>query len=123
VFQGRPTAGNEPYELPIVEGFTIFLEASRHVSGLAKRARYAMSHRTGKIEVTGIDEKRIYMRYHRSYRVEDYGRMIVAERNDEAYWLDQLTVLRGPTTALRHARTRDSRPWRDRRDRQHGVTD
>jgi KamA family protein len=123
VFQGRPTAGNEPYELPIVEGFTIFLEASRHVSGLAKRARYAMSHRTGKIEVTGIDEKRIYMRYHRSYRVEDYGRMIVAERNDEAYWLDQLTVLRGPTTALRHARTRDSRPWRDRRDRQQGVPD
>jgi hypothetical protein len=54
-------------------------------------ARAQRQHRTGKIEVTGIDEKRIYMRYHRSYRVDDLGRMIVAERNDEAYWLDQLS--------------------------------
>lgn len=123
VFQGRPTAGNEPYEVPIVEGFRIFLEASRQVSGLAKRARFAMSHRTGKIEVTGIDGKRIYMRYHRSHRKEDYGRIVVAERDDEAFWLDQLTVLSGPKSAYSHSRSRDSgkgRPWRDR---PRGVTD
>ena len=68
VFQGRPTAGNEPYEVPMVEGYRIFLEANRHVSGLAKRARFAMSHRTGKIEIVGIDDRHIYMRYHRAYR-------------------------------------------------------
>jgi KamA family protein len=55
VFQGRPTAGNEPYEVPILEGLHIVMEANRHLSGLAKRARFAMSHRTGKIEILGAD--------------------------------------------------------------------
>jgi KamA family protein len=100
VFQGRPTAGNEPYEVPIVEGHQIFLEANRHVSGLAKRARFAMSHRTGKIEIFGIDDRHIYMRYHRAYRKEDYGQVVVALRDDDAYWLDQLTVLSGPQSAI-----------------------
>ncbi|MEE8268235.1 MAG: KamA family radical SAM protein, partial [Gemmatimonadales bacterium] len=66
VFQGRPTAGNAPYELPIVEGYRIFTEANRLVSGLAKRARFAMSHATGKIEICGLDDRYIYMRYHRA---------------------------------------------------------
>jgi hypothetical protein len=85
-----------------------------------------MSHRTGKIEITGIDEKRIYMRYHRSHWKTDYGRVVVAERNDEAYWLDQLTVLSGPRSAVEHGRPRSNRPerqWRDRRDRAKGVPD
>ncbi|MGD8726233.1 MAG: KamA family radical SAM protein [Gemmatimonadales bacterium] len=103
VFQGRPTAGNEPYEVPIVEGYRIFVEANRHVSGLAKRARFAMSHRTGKIEIVGIDDRHIYMRYHRAHRKEDYGRVVVALRDDHAFWLDQLTVLSGPQSAIEAA--------------------
>jgi KamA family protein len=100
VFQGRPTAGNEPYEVSIVEGHQIFTEANRHVSGLAKRARFAMSHHTGKIEIFGVDDRHIYMRYHRAHRKEDYGQVVVALRNDSAYWLDQLTVLSGPQSAI-----------------------
>ncbi|MDH3457970.1 MAG: KamA family radical SAM protein [Gemmatimonadota bacterium] len=103
VFQGRPTAGNEPYEVPIMRSLNIFLEASRQVSGLAKRARFVMSHRTGKIEILGADDRFIYMRYHRSHRKEDYGRMVVALRDDDAYWLDQLTVVSGPTSAIEAA--------------------
>jgi hypothetical protein len=83
-----------------------------------------MSHRTGKIEITGIDEKRIYMRYHRSHRKNDFGRVVVVERNDEAYWLDQHTVLSGPRSAIEHGRPRSARserPWRDRPDRAQGV--
>jgi KamA family protein len=100
VFQGRPVEGNEPFEVPLVEGFHIFIEASRHVSGLAKRARFAMSHRTGKIEVVGIDDDHLYMRYHRSHRADDFGRILVARRDDEAYWLDQLEIVSGPDLAL-----------------------
>ena len=33
LFQGRPTAGNEPYEIPIVEGWKIFQQALTHGSG------------------------------------------------------------------------------------------
>ena len=108
LFQCRPTAGNAPYEVPIVEGLHTFLEANRHVSGLAKRARYAMSHRTGKIEILGVDELHIYMRYHRAHRKEDYGQMIVAVRDDEAFWLDQLSIVSGPDSALESAAGEES---------------
>jgi lysine 2,3-aminomutase len=114
VFQGRPTAGNEPYEVPIVEGFQIFTEANRRVSGLAKRARFAMSHRTGKIEIFGVDDRHVYMKYHRSHLEEDYGRMVVALRDDEAFWLDQLTVLSGPDSAIESAAA--YAPWADPED-------
>lgn len=100
VFQGRPTAGNEPYEVPIMEGLHIFLEANRMVSGLAKRARFAMSHATGKIEIVGADDTHIFMRYHRAHRKVDYGQMIVALRDDQAYWLDQLTLVTAPESLM-----------------------
>ncbi|HYF51380.1 MAG TPA: KamA family radical SAM protein [Planctomycetota bacterium] len=95
LFQGRPTAGNEPYEVPIVRGYEIFEEAKKHVSGLAKRARFVMSHETGKIEIVGIDEQRIYLRYHRAKNPADEGRFMVYERDDQAYWLDQLKPVPG----------------------------
>lgn len=103
VFQGRPTAGNEPYEVPILQGLDLFQEANRHVSGLAKRARFAMSHKTGKIEIVGADDRFLYMRYHRAHKKEDFGKMVVALRNEEAYWLDQLTLVSGPESAIEHA--------------------
>lgn len=91
LFQGRPTAGNEPYEVPIVEGYHIFEDAKKRVSGLAKRARFAMSHESGKIEIVGVDDAHIYMRFHRAKDPRDEGRFMVFHRDDEAYWLDQLT--------------------------------
>lgn len=117
VFQGRPTAGNKPYEVPIVEGWKIFLEANRHISGLAKRARFVMSHHVGKLEICGVDDDLIYLRYHRAHRREDYGRMIIARRDDGAYWLDQLTVLAGPQSAIEAAREHDLHGWSDRIER------
>ncbi len=91
LFQGRPTAGNEPYEVPIVEGYHIFEDAKRRVSGLAKRARFAMSHETGKVEIVGVDDSYMYLRYHRAKNPRDEGRFMVFHRDDEAYWLNQLT--------------------------------
>lgn len=100
VFQCRPTSGNEPYTVPIIEGHHIFTEANRHISGLAKRARFVMSHRTGKIEICGTNDSLIYMRYHRAHLPEDYGQMVIALRDDEAYWLDQLTLVSGTQSAI-----------------------
>ncbi|HQH73060.1 MAG TPA: 4Fe-4S cluster-binding domain-containing protein [bacterium] len=91
VFQGRPVAGNEPYEVPIVRGFRIFQNAIRFTSGLAARARYVMSHETGKIEIVGVDDDFIYMRYHRAVNEAQIGRMMIFQRDDSAYWLDQLS--------------------------------
>ena len=90
LFQGRPTAGNEPYEVPIVQGWRIFQEALARGSGLARRARFCMSHETGKVEILGLDDQRIYLRYHQARDPADLGRFFMRRRNDEAYWLDQL---------------------------------
>lgn len=95
VFQGRPTAGNAPYEVPIVEGYFIIEEAKRNLSGLAKRARFVMSHESGKIEIVGVDDRHIYMRYHRAKNPADEGRFMVFQRDDDAFWLDQLVPVRG----------------------------
>lgn len=88
VFHCRPTEGNEPYSMPIEEGYRIFQEAQRRVSGLARRARYSMSHRTGKIEVAALLRDRIVFRYHRAARPEMEGRVMEFERNPEAQWFD-----------------------------------
>lgn len=90
LFQGRPTEGNEPYEVPIVRGWEIFREALRYGSGLARRARYVMSHEEGKVEILGVDATRIYLRYHRAKDAALRGRFMVYKRDDSASWLDHL---------------------------------
>jgi KamA family protein len=95
VFQGRPTAGNDPYKVSIVRGWEIFREALRYGSGLARRARFVMSHETGKIEILAVDEKYIYLRYQRAKNATLRGRFLIYQRNDEAYWLDDLQPIVG----------------------------
>jgi KamA family protein len=90
IFQGRPTAGNEPYEVPITRGYQLVQDATRHLSGLAARVRFCMSHATGKIEINGVDEDHIYLRYHRAKDSTMVGKILVFHRDDDAYWLDQL---------------------------------
>lgn len=109
LFQGRPTAGNEPYEVPIVRGWHIFRDALRQVSGLAARARYAMSHETGKIEICGADQRYIYLRYHRSKYAQNEGQFFVCKRNDEACWLDQLEPAEGSYVPCGVSFARDDR--------------
>lgn len=93
LFQGRPTAGNAPYEVPIVRGWQIFREALRLGSGLARRARFVMSHETGKVEIMAVDDRHIYLRYQRAKDATLRGRFLVCKRNDQACWLDDLTIL------------------------------
>ncbi len=95
VFQGRPTEGNEPFETPIVEAYFKIEEAKKKCSGLAKRLKFAMSHESGKVEILGVDERHIYLKYHRAKNAEDEQRMLVCHRDDQAYWLDQLRPVSG----------------------------
>jgi lysine 2,3-aminomutase len=88
IFQCRPASGNKPYTVPIETGYEIVAQAKSLVSGLAKRARYTMSHATGKIEILGKTKDRVYFRYHRAFRDEDSGRFMVFKSNPQACWLD-----------------------------------
>jgi lysine 2,3-aminomutase len=88
IFQCRPTAGNKTFAVPIEEGLEIFEQARMKCSGLAKRARYVMSHAVGKIEVLGMTEDLIHFKYLRAANPEEKARFFVCRRNPEAYWLD-----------------------------------
>jgi len=103
VFQCRPALGNKAYAVPIEEAYQIFDRANSMVSGLAKRSRFVMSHVSGKIEVTGIDEHNLYLRYHRAADDGDSGKSIVARRNPDAYWFSDYEAVEDALTAdLQH---------------------
>jgi KamA family protein len=88
VFQCRPAVGNKAYTVPIEEGYEIVEQAKSLVSGLAKRARYTMSHTTGKIEILGKTKEFVYFKYHRAARDQDSGRFLVFRSNPNACWFD-----------------------------------
>ncbi|MCP4573921.1 MAG: 4Fe-4S cluster-binding domain-containing protein [bacterium] len=96
VFQGRPAIGNESYVVPLVRGWRLFDAARRRCSGLSRRVRFAMSHASGKIEVLGVDDQHIYLRYHRARNAADESRIMVARRDDHANWFDDLELLEPP---------------------------
>jgi len=89
-FQCRPTEGNLPFALTMVEAYQALEKAKAMVSGLAKRARLVMSHESGKIEMVGLNRRHIYLRYHRARDPQDEGRFMTFRRDDNAYWLDDL---------------------------------
>jgi lysine 2,3-aminomutase len=88
IFQCRPAVGNKTYTVPIEEGYEIVERAKALVSGLAKRARFVMSHSTGKIEIVGKTEDLVYFKYHRAADDADSGRFLTFASNPDAYWLD-----------------------------------
>ncbi|MCB2229574.1 KamA family radical SAM protein [bacterium] len=94
-FQCRPTVGNRPYAVPITEAYQTLEAAKRQVSGLAKRARYVMSHALGKIEIVGMNEDYFFLKFHRARYQEDEGRFMIFYRHDKAYWLDDLVPADG----------------------------
>jgi len=88
VFLCRPTLGNEPFAIPVEEGYEIFEQARSLCSGLAKRARLVMSHETGKVEVVGISKGRVFFKYNRSVDIENDAKFLVFNSNPDAYWFD-----------------------------------
>ena len=88
IFQCRPALGNRAYTVPVEAGYEIVEQAKARVSGLAKRARYVMSHSTGKVEIIGKTKELVYFRYHRAARDADSGRLLACKSNPDAYWLD-----------------------------------
>ena len=88
VFQCRPAVGNKAYVVPIEQGYDIFEQARSMVSGLAKRARYVMSHHTGKIEIIAKDAQYTYLKYHRMPDDIVNNRFMKVKNNPQACWLN-----------------------------------
>ncbi|WAC04382.1 MAG: KamA family radical SAM protein [Methanoregula sp.] len=88
VFQCRPSLGNRFFQTPVERSYEIIQQAWQACSGLAKRARFVMSHTTGKIEIVGKSAHHIYMRYHQAANRADMGKMLVFRSNPIALWFD-----------------------------------
>ncbi|VAX23759.1 Lysine 2,3-aminomutase related protein [hydrothermal vent metagenome] len=88
VFQCRPTSGNKMFSLPLEQAYEIFEKAKSMCSGLGKRARFAMSHATGKIEVVGKMEGHIFFKYHRAPNKAKRSTLLAYKSNPKARWFD-----------------------------------
>ena len=88
VFQCRPTMGNHFFQVPVERSYEIIQQAWQTCSGLAKRARFVMSHATGKIEIVGKTANHVFMRYHQAADKADIGKMLVFRSNPLARWFD-----------------------------------
>ncbi|WP_048152760.1 KamA family radical SAM protein [Methanolacinia paynteri] len=88
LFQCRPAAGNRHFTVPVESTYEIYEKAKRSLSGLAKRARYVMSHATGKIEVIGMDPEKVYMKYHQAANPHEIGKVMSFKRDPKALWFD-----------------------------------
>lgn len=96
LFQCRPVQGSRHSQVPLEEGYGIFEQAKIRMSGLAKRARYIMSHYTGKIEILGIERvdgrPQLFLKYHQARNPEDLGRLFSLTLQPGACWLDDLVA-------------------------------
>jgi len=93
VFQCRPTLGNYLFGMPVEESYLVFEKARASCSGLAKRARFVMSHASGKIEVVGKTDAATYFKYHQAADPRDVGRFLAFKSNPEAFWFDDYTEI------------------------------
>jgi KamA family protein len=88
VFQCRPSIGNRFFQIPVERSYQIIQQAWKACSGLAKRARFVMSHASGKIEIVGKTAQHVFMRYHQAADPKDIGKFMVFPCNKQATWFD-----------------------------------
>ncbi|MBU2559654.1 KamA family radical SAM protein [archaeon] len=91
VFQCRPVKRvKKGFQVPLHQGFTIVENAKKLLDGHSKRFRYIMAHRTGKIEIIGIDGDDIYFKYHQAKKPKNLGKIFKKKISENAAWLDDL---------------------------------
>lgn len=88
IFQCRPVKGvKNQFQVPLVKAVKIIEEAKVNMSGLSKRLRFCMSHPTGKIEILGIHQEKLVLKYHQAKRAQNSGQILMKEIDNLATWL------------------------------------
>lgn len=100
VFQCRPVKRvKHQFQVPLQSGYEIVEGAKSMLNGHSKRFKYIMSHKTGKIEIVGIMDDEIYLKYHQAKDPNNIGLFFKMGLNDTAGWLDELEQVSPPTFA------------------------
>jgi len=91
LFQCRPVKRVKcNFQVPLGKAIEIVEEAKKQCNGLSKQFRYIMSHRTGKIEILGIFDNKIYFKFHQAKNKNKIGKIFTKPVNEKAYWLEEL---------------------------------
>ncbi len=91
VFQCRPvTRVKNAFQVPLRRGYEIVENAKKRLNGHSKRFKYIMSHQTGKIEIVGVMNDSIYLKYHQAKDPANIGKFFERKINETAGWLDEL---------------------------------
>lgn len=91
VFQCRPVKRvKHGFQVTIKEGVRIINETRARLDGYSKRFRYAMSHRTGKIEIIDIIGDEVYLKYHQAKNPKNHNKFFKRKLTPNAGWLDDL---------------------------------
>jgi len=91
VFQCRPVKRvKSQFQLPLARGIRIVEDAKKLLNGHSKRFKYIMAHRTGKIEILGVMDGELYMKYHQAKNPANLGRLFKRRLDPTAGWLDDL---------------------------------
>ncbi len=89
VFQCRPVSRvKHSFQLPFYKGYKIVEDAKKLLNGHAKRFKFVMSHKTGKVEIVGMDKKYIYFKYNQAKNPKNLGRFFKRRLNKTGCWLD-----------------------------------
>ena len=89
IFQCRPVSGvKNQFQVPLKEGVKIVSEAKQMLNGQGKGFRYIMSHPTGKIEVLGILNEELILKYHQAKDPKDHDKIIKVKIDEDQGWLD-----------------------------------
>ncbi|MCI5144465.1 MAG: KamA family radical SAM protein, partial [Candidatus Electrothrix sp. AR3] len=89
LFQCRPvTSVKENFQVPLRTACWIVDEARFRLDGLSKRFRFVMSHPTGKIEVLGWNEGKVYAKYLQTNQKALHNKIFQKPVSKEAGWLD-----------------------------------
>ena len=91
LFQCRPVKRvKRRFQVPIAKGYRIVEDAKRLLDGPSKRFRYVMSHRSGKVEILGVDADTVYLKYHQARDPANLGKFFRRKLVSDAGWLDDL---------------------------------
>ncbi len=107
MFVPRNTGSHAYFSIPLVKIYDIFTEAYKRVSGVARTVRGpSMSALPGKIGIEGIMElegrKVIVMRFIQGRDPDWVGRVLLAEYDETATWIDELTPAFGDQFFFEH---------------------
>lgn len=89
LFQCRPvTSVKEEFQVPFSKACRIVDEARSGLDGLSKRFRFVMAHPTGKIEILGWNDGKLFAKYLQTNRKNLHNKIFQKSMTEDEGWLD-----------------------------------